>query len=121
MATRKEFSDKTKADAFERAGRCCEECGVYLRDGAKKQFDHIKTAYHGGDNSLENCQVLCCPCHDKKTCDMNSNRSAVSIPKSRRLIKKGAGLRGRKLRGPPLPGTKASGLKQGMDGSWYKR
>lgn len=108
---RLEFTDKTKAQAFERSGRRCEMCGVNLRDGAKKQFDHRQPDFYKGSNHLENCQVLCVPCHGLKCKD-----EAPQMAKSRRMIRKAAGVRARKLTGKPLAGTKASGLRKRMNG-----
>ena len=122
MSKRLEFTVKTQTDAFERSGRRCESCGIALRDGMRKEFDHIKPAFYKGTNHLDNCQVLCGHCHDEKTHDMNSNKAVISMPKSRRMIKKSAGLRGRKRKGPPMPGTKASGWKKCMTtGEWVRR
>jgi len=117
---RPEFSEKTKTAAYLRAGRKCEECGIELRDGMRKEFDHIKTAFYGGDNSLENCRVLCAPCHGKKTYDMNSNASVISMPKTRRMHRKRAGQRGRVSKGPPMAGTRASKWKKTFQG-WVRR
>ena len=70
---RTEFSKQTKRDAFERCEGLCEgvlssgeRCAANL--GKKlHHFDHIIPDAIGGDNSLQNCQVLCKPCHDDKT------------------------------------------------------
>jgi len=112
MTGRLEFSTLTKAKAWEREQGHCQDCGKAIRPGDGPEYDHDKPAFYGGDNSLSNCRVVCRPCHSLKTRSHNSHE----MPKSRRLIKKGAGLRGKALRGRPLPGTRASGLRKKMNG-----
>lgn len=112
---RLEFTDKTKTAAFWAAGGCCQSCGIKLRDGMRKEYDHIKTAFHGGDNSVENCQVLCGACHDAKTRDMNSNASVMSMPKSRRMRRAMAGQSGR-TKSRPIPGSRRSKWRKKVNG-----
>jgi hypothetical protein len=92
---RTEFSKPTKRDAFERCeglcegilssgDRCCANLGKKLH-----HFDHIIPDAIGGDNSLQNCQVLCKPCHDDKT-------RKIDIPiiaKAKRISDKHNGIR----------------------------
>jgi 5-methylcytosine-specific restriction endonuclease McrA len=61
----KEFAAKTKASAFVRAEGKCQSCALPIRGGP--HYDHIIPIADGGDGSLENCQVLCAPCHSDKT------------------------------------------------------
>lgn len=105
---RAEFSARTKLEAFERAKGRCETCGRKIMSGA--EYDHIIEETLTHDNSLENCRVQCAKCHAVKT-----KRNRPKIDKTRRIIKKRAGIKPRK--GPPLPGTKASGIRKRMDGS----
>lgn len=67
---RKEFSKKTKRDAFVRAAGHCEGegCGAKLTLG-KFAYDHVDPDGLTGEPTLENCQVLCTPCHLEKTRD----------------------------------------------------
>lgn len=68
--SRKEFTKATKLKALKRANGKCEGCGQPLKAGLF-QFDHIKADGLDGDNSLENCKVLCsggrASCHGIKT------------------------------------------------------
>jgi 5-methylcytosine-specific restriction protein A len=66
--SRREFSKKTKRDAFVRADGHCEApgCGAKLTLG-KFAYDHIDPDGLMGEPTLENCQVLCAPCHLEKT------------------------------------------------------
>lgn len=65
---RREFSRKTKAQAFTRSKGCCEVCGVRLSVG-KFRYDHILPDALGGDPTLENCKVQCSSCDAPKTAD----------------------------------------------------
>lgn len=66
MPQRREFSRKTKAKAFERAGGNCEVCGSRLSVG-KFRYDHILPDVLGGEPTLENCKVQCLACDAPKT------------------------------------------------------
>jgi len=66
MARRDEFSNKTKDQAATRANGHCELCRLPF-NGRRPEFDHILPAEYGGLATLANCQVLCAPCHAKKT------------------------------------------------------
>ena len=59
---RQEFSRKTRVIAFERCAGKCEKCGMRLKVG-EGEYDHILPAAFGGEATIENCQVLCVPCH----------------------------------------------------------
>ena len=56
------FSAKTQAEACIRADGRCESCGGQLKPG-QIHFHHRKPVWKGGDNSLENCKVLCTADH----------------------------------------------------------
>jgi 5-methylcytosine-specific restriction enzyme A len=62
---RREFSKPVKRDALKRADKKCEGCGALF--GLKFHFDHDIADGLGGEPTLENCKVLCHPCHDEKT------------------------------------------------------
>src|SRR3954471_2308427 len=63
---RREFSTRTKALAFQRANGKCDECGMRLEPG-RIAYDHINPDGLTGNNDLNNCAVLCVPCHRQKT------------------------------------------------------
>jgi len=91
-AKRAEFSDKIKGQAWERCGGMCESCGEVIRSGNGPEYHHVIDAAIGGDNTLENCQVLCIrPCHKAVTDD---HRPAIT--RTKRLYEKRIGLRGTK-------------------------
>lgn len=59
---RVEFSKKVRAEAFTRATGKCEKCAMKLKAG-EGEYDHIIAFYLTQDSSLDNCQLLCVPCH----------------------------------------------------------
>ncbi|MEZ2410494.1 HNH endonuclease [Bosea sp. RCC_152_1] len=63
---RREFSRKTRAQAFERSKGHCEACGAHLMPG-KFRYDHILPDALGGEPTLENCKVQCVTCDAPKT------------------------------------------------------
>jgi 5-methylcytosine-specific restriction protein A len=63
---RREFSAKVKQAAYKRSKGLCEECAMKLQAG-RFHYDHVKPDGLGGEPTLENCQVLCTPCHRTKT------------------------------------------------------
>jgi 5-methylcytosine-specific restriction protein A len=114
MSTRAEFSRKTKAAAFMRSGGGCERCSAKLFAG-NVEYDHQLPCALGGDNSLENCLVLCRACH-----------RTVKTPDDVRRIRKSDRQRDRAIGAltttrNPLPGSKASGWKHRMNGEWVRR
>lgn len=111
---RQEFKKPVKVAAWKRANGHCEKCTAKLYPG-KYEYHHDKECTFGGDNSLENCVVLCVPCHDLIT-----GARAKDVAKSNAVRNKHAGIK-RKPKGRPLPGTKASGWKRKMDGTLVRR
>jgi len=113
--SRREFSSKVKRLAYERAGGRCENlldngerCPCTLGRG-KFHYDHDLPDWMGGEPTLENCVVLCIPCHREKT-------SGVDIPtiaKAKRIRDREIGIvKRRRLRGRgfdrPCPQRSAS-------------
>ena len=85
---RAEFTPKVKLAAWRRARGLCEKCQRPFH-GKRPTYDHIKPCEFGGDNSLENCQVLCAGCDGEKTyrCDL------PTIAKSNRIRNRHIGIR----------------------------
>lgn len=57
-----EFNKKVRGLAFARCKGKCEKCGANLKVG-EGEYDHIIPLALTGESTLENCQVLCQPCH----------------------------------------------------------
>jgi 5-methylcytosine-specific restriction enzyme A len=109
---RREFSAKTKVQAFERAGGKCENCGRKLYPG-DINYDHRIPDGCGGEPTLDNCNVQCKSCHAVKT---KSDRR--DIARVARIVRRHIGA---EHRGRPMPGSKRSGLRKRMDGTVERR
>jgi 5-methylcytosine-specific restriction protein A len=102
--SRRNFTMAIKRAAAKRAAGRCECCGLPT-DGKPIEFDHDKEDTFGGEPTLENCRVICIPCHRSKTAERarviaKSNRlrdRRMGVRKSRRTIP------GRKFNGDPIP------------------
>lgn len=96
---RLEFPAKVKLAAYKRSlkdGHChCEECGVRVR--GLPEYDHIKPDGLGGEPTLDNCQVLCGPCHREKT--HQHDRPIMQKADNQRKAAAGIKRTGRKLKG----------------------
>ena len=102
--TRRPFTRTTMQAAWDRAGGCCASCGRKIFPGDGPEYDHIIADEHGGDNALDNCQVLCSPCHKPKT------RADMAIT-----------VRGRKARAQHIGASKPKRLMAGSRASkWHK-
>lgn len=60
---RKAFSKPVKAAVLQRSGGMCEAPGC---TNVGRDFDHIRPVAIGGDNSYDNCQLLCRKCNAAK-------------------------------------------------------
>lgn len=74
-SSRLEFSRATKEAAYERCKGKCELCCMPF-DNRTPEYHHEIEAAMGGDNSLENCQVLCPKCHGLITRTVSAPRVA---------------------------------------------
>ena len=89
---RREFTNRIKLEAHQRAKGCCELCnsGVKLLVG-DIFYDHRIPDGLGGEPTLENCQVLCRSHHDIKT----RKADVPAIAKSKRIRMREAGIKKR--------------------------
>jgi 5-methylcytosine-specific restriction enzyme A len=111
--TRREFSAKIKAAAFQRSGGLCEGCGLRLWVG-KFRYDHVLPDALGGEPTLENCRVQCLACDTPKTAD-----DVRRIRKADRQKRAHIGAKAPSRN--PMPGSKASPWKQKLTGEWVRR
>lgn len=109
---RHEFSAKTKALASIRADGKCESCTAPLSEG-RYHYDHDIPDALGGDNSLENCRVLCTTCHRDKT----GKRDVPRIAKAKRNWRKSRGIKKRSR----FPGARTSRFKKKLNGEVIER
>ncbi len=84
---------KHKLKLLQKQGYKCLHCrcNFYL-DPEKATIDHILARSNGGTNNIENLQILCRDCHDKKTVKEKSDNYSVRLNKEmnnpfRRLFK----------------------------------
>lgn len=122
---RQEFSKPVRIEIFRRAGGPgnlrCEVCSIAL-GGKRFEVDHVLECWemedieHGLRPPLtaEDGKVLCIPCHQEKT-----GRKAGERAKGKRLVAKAA--RAEKKYSRPIPGSKASGWRHKVDGTWERR
>lgn len=101
---RREFSAKTRLQAFERSKGHCERCPSRLYPG-KFRYNHRIPDALGGEPTLENCEVLCLGCDTKQTYETD----IPLIAKATRIRKRAAGIRKprtmtrwRKMSGQPV-------------------
>lgn len=113
VGDRKEFSRRTKLEAFQRSGGKCESCTARLQTGGI-EYDHIQPCTMGGDNGLRNCRVLCKACHR-----LHTGRLLPIVAKSNRQRSGHLGIKKRSSR--PLPFGKASRFKKTLSGKIVER
>jgi 5-methylcytosine-specific restriction endonuclease McrA len=61
--------ESLRAQAFRLYGKTCNYCGEI-----GNEVDHVIELAAGGDDSIDNLQVLCRECHKVKTAKYNSKR-----------------------------------------------
>lgn len=116
MTKRKEFTNRTKAAVFIRENGLCERCKRKVGVGGEpSEFHHRITCEDGGDNSAENCELLCKGCHSHQTHKVEAPAKA----QGRRHTLKRAGVE-KKSRNP-LPGGRGSKLKKKIGGEVVER
>lgn len=114
--SRREFPARVRALAAKRSNGFCEGegCGVELRVGGY-HYDHDVPDGLGGEPTLENCRVLCRPCHDEKTRREDVPRIAKADAQRNHIVL------GIKRQSRPIAGSRASGLKKKFDGTVERR
>jgi 5-methylcytosine-specific restriction protein A len=108
---RKEFPARVKAAALKRCSDGdgiprCETCGGPLR-GGNTFYDHDTPDGLGGEPTLENCRVLCGPCHNAKTFGEDNPRMAKADAVRKKhygITKKKRKIPGKRFNGDPIPG-----------------
>ena len=115
-APRKEFTRSVKLAALKRDKGRCVRCGKKLGPGDGIEYDHrIRCeAQEEPDNSLENCDTLCGPCHGFKT----HKEDAPAAAKSRSVRARHFGAsKPRRI----MLGSRASRTKKQLDGKVASR
>jgi 5-methylcytosine-specific restriction endonuclease McrA len=73
------FRDTTKDEARFRQYGNCGLCGDNL-DWQEEFAHHVHPDALGGSNDVENCVILCRPCHERAHCD-GRFRSGIVAPR----------------------------------------
>lgn len=113
MTTRRFISTRERVRLFQRAGGCCQLCGMKIAAGAGFDVDHITPLELGGADDTPNFQVVCRPCHRAK--------SVRDIKDIRRAQRREARQIGAKVSRNPLPCGKRSPWRKKLDGSVVRR
>jgi 5-methylcytosine-specific restriction endonuclease McrA len=120
---RNEFSRLTRRLAWARANGQCEGQILAPGYGVRRcnfpidlggfEYDHIIPDWMGGDNSVDNCRLLCTKCHEEKTAS-----DAGAIAKVKRIRdKRSKALTSRR----PMPFGRRSKLKKKISGEIVQR
>lgn len=110
MVDRRSLSQKRRAQIVLAQDGRCYVCGCRLHYG-RFEIDHRQALVHGGDDADDNLAALCVTCHCEKT-----RKDVKGLRKATRIA-----VGGKQRKGPPMPGSRASGLKKHMDGSVSRR
>lgn len=103
---------RVKLRIWDRDKGLCQICGN--RPFPIAEYDHKDRIKDGGEHRESNIRLVCQPCHKRKSASERKVGKKVD-----RTRKKHMGIS--KPKGRPLPGTKASGWKQKIDGTWERR
>lgn len=106
--------DRVRIRVFEEYKGTCYRSGLKIKPGDKWDLDHIIAIANGGQHRETNLAPILCAPHREKTKEDRRVQSRIYKIKKRHL-----GLA--KSKGRPLMGTKASGWKRRMDGTWERR
>lgn len=112
---RKPLTPTQRLKLFEEHKGVCVLCGRKIGAGEPWIDEHLRALGLGGSNDWENRGPAHKACAEAKTRKEDMPR----IVKAKRQKLSHLGLK--KPKGRPLPGTKASGWKHNMDGSWERR
>ena len=72
------FNKKQRREIYNKSNRKCNRCKKAI-ELSGMEIDHIKPLASGGDNSYDNLQALCKPCHFVKTQHEKNNREYFKI------------------------------------------
>lgn len=111
---RRSMSATRQLRIWETHGGRCYLCGEKIRIGESWEVEHKRALGLGGTDTDDNCAPAHKTCHAPKT-----QADTARIAKAKRQKQAALGIKTRK--GRPMPGTKASGWKQKLDGTWVRR
>jgi 5-methylcytosine-specific restriction protein A len=105
---------RVRLRVFEKDKGICQcGCGIKI-NGKPWDTDHIVAIINGGENRESNLRTLLRDHHKIKT--------AADVAEKARVVRKRMASIGLKVRrGPPMPGSRASGWKRKMNGEVVRR
>lgn len=103
---------RVKLRIFDKSGERCCHCARRIFGRLLPRYDHIVALVNGGENRESNLQLLCSECHSEKTRTDIAEKSVIYQKRAKRLKLK---------KGRPMPGSRDSGWKRKMDGTWERR
>ncbi len=118
MTDSRNFPRSVKRAAYKRSGGRCENpsCRTpFPAGGGGVEYDHRIPWWISHDSSLGNCEVLCVPCHKKKT----GSKDAKNIAKTRAIADAWIGATPRSTR--PMAGGKNDWRKRKLTGEVVTR
>lgn len=122
-AKRKGLTPQQRTKVFCKTDGCCADCGLKIdatRDPYYCAHDHQSNRAvwqgNGDDFNLDDYRPLCEACWKGDTAEEAGDRG-----KEQRVRAKHLTGRSKPLKGRPMPGTRASGWKHKLDGTWERR
>jgi 5-methylcytosine-specific restriction protein A len=112
---RKPLTQKQKVEMFVRWNGICCICGTKINGVHESWDEHINPLWLAGDNKAENRGPAHERCAREKTKKEATQRAKVRKAAARHMGAK------KPRKGRPMPGTKASGWKHKLDGTWVRR
>lgn len=91
----------------------CQECGLKIQ-GSNWICDHRLAIINGGQNRESNLGPVCYRCDKTK-------KTPADVKAKSETYRKRASYLGVKRKSRPIPGSRASGWKRKVDGTWEKR
>lgn len=114
---RKYLTDQEKAKLFLEKGGKCHACRRKLGPADKWIAEHLNALSTGGDNRWENWDLTCEWCLPKKNADDAAKAAKIRAAAVAHVVPTAE----RRKTGRPMPGSKRSGWRHKMDGSWERR
>lgn len=106
--------DRVRIRVFEAKGKRCHRCSRPIAEGESWTLEHVKALINGGENVESNLDVTCDWCLPEKNAEDVAEKADVYRVKQKHLLP-------RKAKTRPIPGSKASGWKHKIDGTWERR
>ncbi|TXN24006.1 HNH endonuclease [Methylobacterium sp. WL9] len=114
---RKPLTASQKLALYDEQKGICPLCGLFMVAGKKLIDEHLRPLGLGGTNDFGNRAIVHEACADAKTHGPRGDIARIADAKAQ----KRAALGFKTRKGRPMPGSRASGLKRGFDGTVTRR